>query len=79
MNDLDTLKIDDIPNSLKDAHYMGAKSLGRGTSYKYPHDYENSYVKQQYLPNNIKNKKYYIEGNNKFEKAIYEYWSKIKK
>ena len=55
--DLDTLKIDDIPDSLKDAHYAGAKNLGRGATYKYPHDFENSYVKQQYLPNNIKNKK----------------------
>ncbi|WP_054199803.1 replication-associated recombination protein A [Clostridium baratii] len=77
--DLDTLKIDDIPDSLKDAHYAGAKNLGRGATYKYPHDFENSYVKQQYLPSNIKNKKYYIEGNNKFEKAIFDYWNKIKK
>ncbi|MEG1001966.1 MAG: replication-associated recombination protein A [Clostridium sp.] len=79
LRDLDTLKVDDIPKTLKDAHYSGAKSLGRGIDYKYPHDFENSYVKQQYLPDNIKNKKYYIEGNNKFEKAIYDYWSKVKK
>ncbi|MEG1480941.1 replication-associated recombination protein A [Clostridium sp.] len=79
LRDLDTLKVDDIPKMLKDAHYSGAKSLGRGIDYKYPHDFENSYVKQQYLPDNIKNKKYYIEGNNKFEKAIYDYWSKVKK
>ena len=72
------MKIDDIPNYLKDAHYSGAEKLGRGLEYKYPHNYENSYVKQQYLPNNIKNKKYYNPGNNKFEKAIEEYWNKIK-
>lgn len=78
LSDLYNMKIDDIPNYLKDAHYSGAEKLGRGLEYKYPHNYENSYVKQQYLPNNIKNKKYYNPGNNKFEKAIEEYWNKIK-
>lgn len=78
LKDLETMKIDDIPNTLKDAHYGGAKSLGRGIEYKYPHNYENSYIEQQYLPNNIKNKKYYIPGDNKFEKGIDNYWKAIK-
>lgn len=78
LQDLETMKIDDIPNTLKDAHYGGAKSLGRGIEYKYPHNYENSYIEQQYLPNNIKNKKYYIPGDNKFEKGIDNYWNGIK-
>lgn len=78
LRDLENMKVDDIPNTLKDAHYGGAKNLGRGIEYKYPHDYENSYVKQQYLPNNIKDKKYYIPGNNKFEKSIDNYWKNIK-
>ncbi|MGG7097609.1 replication-associated recombination protein A [Clostridium sardiniense] len=78
LQDLETMKIDDIPNTLKDAHYGGAKSLGRGIEYKYPHNYENSYIEQQYLPNNIKNKKYYIPGDNKFEKGIDNYWKGIK-
>lgn len=76
--DLENMKIDDIPNHLKDAHYSGAKNLNRGIDYKYPHNYENSYVSQQYLPNNIKHKKYYIPGNNKFEKGIENYWNNIK-
>lgn len=76
--DLDNMKIDDIPLHLKDAHYSGASSLGRGTTYKYPHNYENNYVKQQYLPNNIKNKTYYEFGNNKMERASKEYWQKVK-
>ena len=47
--------------------------------YKYPHDYPNSYVEQQYLPDDLKNRKYYTFGNNKTEKSAEEYWSKIKK
>ena len=46
--------------------------------YKYPHDYPNHYVKQQYLPNDLKGKKYYHYGENKTEKAAEEYWKKIK-
>ena len=46
--------------------------------YKYPHDYPNHYVKQQYLPSDIKGKKYYRFGENKTEKAAEEYWKKIK-
>lgn len=78
LNDLENMKIDDIPNHLKDAHYSGAENLNRGVDYKYPHNYENSYVNQQYLPNNIKYKKYYVPGNNKFEKGIESYWNNIK-
>lgn len=47
--------------------------------YKYPHDYENHYVKQHYLPDDLKNKKYYTYGDNKTERAAKEYWEKIKK
>ncbi len=47
--------------------------------YKYPHDYENHYVKQYYLPDDIKHKKYYEYGENKNERAAKEYWDKIKK
>ena len=46
--------------------------------YKYPHDYPNRYVEQQYLPDDIKNRKYYVYGDNKNEKAAEEYWKKIK-
>lgn len=78
LEDLDILKIDDIPNHLKDAHYSGAKNLGRGKTYKYPHNYSNHYTPQQYLPNNIKDKVYYEFGDNKMEKASKEYWNKVK-
>ncbi len=67
-----------IPSDIRDAHYEGAKNLGHGGGYKYPHSYENSYVKQQYLPNDIKDAVYYNYGNNKYEKATEDYWKKIK-
>lgn len=78
LDDLENITIDDIPMHLKDAHYGGASKLGRGIEYKYPHQYENHYVKQQYLPENIKNKVYYEYGDNKIEKTMKEYWSRIK-
>lgn len=76
--DLDNMTIDDIPAHLKDAHYSGAEALGRGVTYKYPHAYPNNYVKQQYLPNNIKDKLYYEYGNNKMERTTKEYWQNVK-
>lgn len=78
LEDLENMTIDDIPMHLKDAHYEGASKMGRGIEYKYPHAYENHYVKQQYLPDNIKNKVYYEYGDNKIEKTMKEYWSRIK-
>ncbi|CAM2981368.1 replication-associated recombination protein A [Hathewaya histolytica] len=71
--DLENKNIGDIPLYLKDAHYGGSSNLDRGNGYKYPHDYPNSYVKQQYLPSEIKNEQYYFPGNNKMENAIKNY------
>lgn len=63
-----------IPKHLKDSHYHGAENLGNGIGYKYPHNYPNSYVKQQYLPDNIKNKKFYTtKANNKNEQNLLAY------
>ena len=76
--DLENMTIDDIPRHLKDAHYGGASKMGRGVEDKYPHAYENHYVKQQYLPDNIKNKVYYEYGDNKMEKTTKEYWNRVK-
>ena len=78
MNDVENVNIGDMQPYLKDAHYSGAKKLGR-VGYKYPHDYPNNYVKQEYMPDNLKGRIYYTPGNNKYENAIKEYWSKIKK
>ncbi len=67
----------DIPSHLRDTHYAGAEKLGRG-GYKYAHDFENHYVKQQYLPNRLKDRVYYHFGDNKNEQAAAKYWQEIK-
>lgn len=69
----------DIPSHLQDGHYDGAAKLGKADGYKYPHSYPNSWVEQQYLPDNLKNKVYYNYGENKTEQAAREYWRNIKK
>ena len=67
-----------IPRTLQNKHYDGEDNEHKGQFYEYPHDYPNHYVKQQYLPDAIKNKKYYSFGENKNEQAAKEYWKKIK-
>lgn len=68
-----------VPRCLQNTHYDGDDAEKRGQNYKYPHDYPNHYVEQQYLPDDIKDRKYYIYGKNKIEQANKEYWDKIKK
>ena len=75
---LDTKDIGDIPAHLRDGHYFGAKTLRRMQEYKYPHDYPNNYIEQQYMPDNLKDSVFYVPGNNKMEKLVSEYWAKIK-
>ena len=69
----------DIPRQLQNKHFDGEDALVKGQNYKYPHDYDGHYVNQQYLPDQIKNKKYYNFGDNKTEAAFKDYWAKIKK
>lgn len=69
----------EIPSNLKDAHYGGAEKLGRGKGYQYPHSFPNHYVKQQYLPDPLKNSVYYQYGENKVEQTAKAYWDKVKK
>lgn len=78
MDDVKNGNTGNVPDHLKDSHYGGAEKLGHGQGYKYAHDFENHYVEQQYLPDAIKNKKYYIFGDNKMEKASEKYWKDIK-
>lgn len=77
MDDLENTNIGDVPNHLKDAHYNGAKKLGV-SGYKYPHDYENNYVKQEYMPKELEGKVYYNPQKNKYEENISRYWNSIK-
>lgn len=67
-----------MPQTLKDSHYAGAKSLSNGIGYKYPHNFKNNYIQQQYLPDDLKNAVYYKYGDNKLERNTEEYWRKIK-
>ncbi|MTM42885.1 AAA family ATPase, partial [Turicibacter sanguinis] len=76
--DLKIGNVGDIPKHLRDAHYGGAKDLGIGTEYKFPHNYPNHYVKQQYLPNRLKDKTYYHAGANKIEQGFVGYQNFIK-
>ncbi len=67
-----------VPRALQNTHYDGEDAKVKGQHYLYPHDFPNNYVKQQYLPDDIKNAKYYVFGDNKYEQTIKEYWDKIK-
>ena len=67
-----------VPTHLQDAHYKGAKNLGRGTGYKYAHDYKNHYVKQQYLPYELDGKEFYRPDGNGYEANIKAHMKRIK-
>ena len=68
-----------IPPYLQDTHYKGAVKLGHGIGYKYPHDYENNYVEQQYLPDDLKDRRFYHPSSNGHEAEIRELFERIKK
>ncbi len=68
--DIASGKGQNVPTHLRSPNFVG---------YKYPHDYENHYVEQNYLPDDLKNAKYYEYGDNKTEQAAKQYWEKIKK
>lgn len=71
LTDVRAGKSGDIPDSLRDAHYNGANKLGRGIGYQYPHDFPDHWVKQQYLPDSLKNRRYYEPAaTGKYEQAL---------
>ena len=78
LSDIKNIDTGDIPLHLKDAHYNGSETLGRGITYKYPHDYKNHYVKQDYLPKDLLGKRYYEFGDNKTEQAAKAYYDFIR-
>ncbi len=67
-----------IPRHLQNKHFDGEDNENKGQFYEYPHNYPNAWVEQQYLPDAIKDKKYYTFGNNKNESLSREYWKKVK-
>lgn len=77
LEDIKNLEIGKVPLHLKDAHYKGAEKLGHGKGYKYPHDYPGNYILQDYLPDEFKDKEYYIPSDNGYEKEIKERLTKL--
>lgn len=67
----------EIPRHLMDAHYKGAKKLGHGLTYKYAHDYKNHYVRQQYLPDELKDRTFYHPSKQGYEQYINAHLEKI--
>lgn len=68
----------DVPLHLKDSHYSGSKNLNRGIEYKYPHDYNKFYVKQDYMPNSIKQTKFYEPKESGYEAKIKKFLEYLK-
>lgn len=78
LEDIRTKEVGQIPPSMRDAHYSGSAKLGHGVDYKYPHDYPNHYVPQQYLPDELVGTRYYEPCDNKTERAIRDYLGRLK-
>ena len=69
-----------MPNHLKDGHYKGAKELGHAIGYQYPHDSENGFIPQQYLPDKLKNRHYYHpKTTSKTEQQLKQIYDNITK
>lgn len=80
LSDIRSGKVGEVPAHLKDAHYQGAKHLGRGVGYRYPHDYPGAWVEQQYLPDLLKNRRYYEPiDTGKFEQALKQVYERVSK
>lgn len=77
LNDVKNSKnVDEVPIHLRDKNYKGAKFFGYGKNYKYPHDYEGNFIKQEYLPKDFSEKKYYLPSENGYEKILKNYLKK---
>lgn len=71
LSDVQGVNFGEMPDHLKDAHYKGAEKLGHGVGYKYPHEYPNDWIKQQYLPDKLKTREYFApKGNSKYEEGL---------
>ena len=79
MADIRAGKTGPIPRHLQNKHYDGEEASVEGQFYQYPHDFEHRWVKQQYLPDILKDTVYYEYGDNKNEQAFKAYWDQIKK
>ncbi|GIH70774.1 replication-associated recombination protein A [Sphaerimonospora thailandensis] len=71
-------RIGSVPAPLRDAHYPGAKKLGHGKGYQYPHDFEHGLVKQDYAPEELRDRRYYEPTGHGAEARYGERWTKIR-
>lgn len=78
LEDLKTLQNSGFPRAVQNKHFDGDDVEEKGQFYKYPHNFPNHYVEQQYLPDELKDRVYYEYGPNKTEQAAKQYWEKIK-
>lgn len=78
LSDIENGEAPMVPPHLRDSHYNGAENLGHGIGYKYPHNYKNNWVLQQYLPSELVSRKYYKEQDNDNENRLKKFWDKIK-
>ena len=67
-----------VPRQLQNKHYDGEDALVKGQNYRYAHDFPGHWVDQQYLPDALKDVRYYAFGDNRTEQAAQAYWAKIK-
>ena len=80
LSDIRKGHVGQIPDHLKDGHYSGAKALGRAIGYKYPHNYDNGFIAQQYLTDKLKNKIYYTpKTTSKTEQQLKSIFDNINK
>ena len=79
MADVQKGKTGSIPRSLQNRHYDGAEVAQKGQFYRYPHDYPDHWLDQQYLPDALLGASYYTFGDNKNEQSFKTYWDSIKK
>lgn len=79
MADIQSGNFGAIPRTLQNKHFDGEDQAVKGQFYEYPHLYPNHWLLQQYLPDAIKDVKYYEYGDNKIEQATKSYWDQIKK
>ena len=79
MADVQAGRSGSVPRQLQNKHYDGDEVEKKGQFYQYPHDFSDHWVKQQYLPDAIKDTVYYTPGDNKTEQAFAAYWKDIKK
>jgi len=72
-NDAKNTNIQQVPQYLQDANYETAKHQKKSGEYKYPHDYSRHYVEQQYLPNELRGRRYYTPSYEGYEKKVHEF------